>query len=57
LIFFSFEIGHFVTGMPSNLVYNSGMENKLTDYKAKTIYRVVTVLQAPFMMKNAAGNP
>jgi hypothetical protein len=42
--------------MPSKLEYNLGMENKLTDYKAKTIYRVVTVLQAPFMMKNAAGN-
>ena len=42
--------------MPSNLIYNPGMENKLTDYKAKTVYRVVTVLQAPFMMKDAKGS-
>ena len=33
--------------------FNSGMENKLTAFRAKTIYRVVTVIQAPFMQWNA----
>jgi hypothetical protein len=31
------------------------MESKLSDYRARTVYRIVTVLQAPFMMKDATG--
>jgi hypothetical protein len=41
--------------MPSYLDYNPGMKAKLADFRARTVYRVVTVLQAPFMMKDATG--
>jgi hypothetical protein len=52
---FSFEIGTFTTGLPPSLAYKAGMESKLSDYRARTVYRIVTVLQAPFMMKDATG--
>ena len=46
------EIGHWNAGLPSSFVFNSGMQDKISFWKSKSSFKVVTVLQAPFMMWN-----
>ena len=39
-------------GNPSSFAFEPGMEEALTLFKAKQIYRIVSVIQPPFMMWN-----
>ena len=39
-------------GNPSSFSFEPGMEEALVMFKAKLIYRIVSVPQAPFMMWN-----
>ena len=47
------DVGTWTSRMPSSFNFKSPeMEDKLTIFKARDVYRVVTVLQPPFMMWN-----
>ncbi|XP_023346465.1 ionotropic receptor 25a [Eurytemora carolleeae] len=48
------EIGSWEWG--SSIMYSPGMMNSMSGFRATTVYRVVTVLQAPFMMMDEQGN-
>jgi len=48
------EIGHWETGT-AGISYKAGMMSALTGFRATTMYRVVSVLQAPFMMQSPDG--
>ena len=52
IIVFSEAIGKWKAGIEddSNFEFNSGMEDKISFGKPKTSFKVVTVLQPPFMM-------
>ena len=48
-VYFSNEIGNWMTGVPGEFTFEDGMEDVLQDYVAKRLFRIVTVRQAPFM--------
>ena len=52
IIVFSEAIGKWKAGIEddSNFEFNSGMEDKISFGKPKSSFKVVTVLQPPFMM-------
>ena len=39
-------------GNPSQFSFESGMEEELILFKAKKVYRIVSVIQPPFMLWN-----
>ena len=49
---FSDEVGTWMAGVPAEMSFNSGMEDKVKLFNAKKVYRIVTVQQPPFMRWN-----
>ena len=49
------SIGTWSAGTPGIMKFKSGMETELSRFNAKTVYRFVTVIQPPFMMKNLSA--
>ena len=41
-----------MAGVPAEMSFNSGMEDKVKLFNAKKVYRIVTVQQPPFMRWN-----
>ena len=46
------DIGTWTSGTPGTMKFKAGMEEKIVQFRAKTVYRVVTVVQPPFMLWN-----
>jgi len=46
------EVGTWMAGVPAEMSFNSGMEDKVKLFNAKKVYRIVTVQQPPFMRWN-----
>ena len=42
-----------MAGVPAEMSFNSGMEEKIRLFDSKKVYRIVTVQQPPFMQWNA----
>ena len=42
-----------MAGVPAEMSFNSGMEDKIRLIDTKMVYRIVTVQQPPFMWWNA----
>ena len=50
---FSHDVGTWLAGVPSSFSFNSAdMEDMVTLFKAKKVYKVVSVIQPPFMQWN-----
>ena len=50
--FFSTPVGTWVSGIPSEMVFEKGMENEIAVPKKKRVYKIVSVIQPPFMQWN-----
>ena len=50
---FSDAVGTWMAGVPAEMSFNSGMEDKIRLIDTKMVYRIVTVQQPPFMQWNA----
>jgi len=46
------DLGTWSAGIPGKIMFKPGMEDEIVKFRAKTVYRVVTVIQPPFMMWN-----
>ena len=46
------DLGTWSAGIPGKMMFKPGMEDEIIKFRAKTVYRVVTVIQPPFMMWN-----
>ena len=51
-MFSSHDVGMWMPGNPSSFSFEPGMEQELMLFKARQIYRIVSVIQPPFMMWN-----
>ena len=45
-------IGTWMPGVPSEFNFNAGMEDQISLFKAKKVYKIVSVIQPPFMQWN-----
>ena len=50
--FFSIPVGTWVSGIPSEMVFEKGMEDEIAVPKKKRVYKIVSVIQPPFMQWN-----
>ena len=41
-----------MSGIPSEMVFEKGMENEIAVPKKKRVYKIVSVIQPPFMQWN-----
>jgi len=46
------DVGTWTAGVPGEMKFKAGMEDAISQFRAKTVYRVVTVIQPPFMQWN-----
>lgn len=46
------QIGKWSAGAPGNMMWMNGGEEKINQFRAKNVYRVVSVLQPPFLLFN-----
>jgi len=46
------QIGIWSAGVPGNMAWKNGGEEKINQFRAKNVYRVVSVLQPPFLLFN-----
>ena len=46
------DLGTWTSGIPGTMKFKPGMEEQIIKFRAKTVYRVVTVVQPPFMLWN-----
>ena len=49
---FSTTVGTWVSGIPTKMEFEKGMENEITRPKKKRVYKIVSVIQPPFMQWN-----
>ena len=49
---FSMAVGTWMPGVPSEFNFNAGMEDQISLFKAKKVYKIVSVIQPPFMQWN-----
>ena len=52
VFYHSQNVGMWMPGSPSQFSFESGMEEELILFKAKKVYRIVSVIQPPFMLWN-----
>ena len=45
-------MGTWVSGIPTEMEFEKGMENEIAMPKKKRVYKIVTVIQPPFMQWN-----
>ena len=45
-------VGTWMPGVPSEFNFNAGMEDQISLFKAKKVYKIVSVIQPPFMQWN-----
>ena len=50
--FFSAPVGTWVSGIPTEIEFEKGMENEIAMPKKKRVYKIVSVIQPPFMQWN-----
>jgi len=48
----SSDVGTWMPGVPSEFSFNAGMEDQISLFKAKKVYKIVSVIQPPFMQWN-----
>ena len=41
-----------MSGIPSEMVFEKGMENEIARLKTNRVYKIVSVIQPPFMQWN-----
>ena len=51
-IIFSTPLGTWVSGIPTKMEFEKGMENEIAMPKKKRVYKIVSVIQPPFMQWN-----
>ena len=49
---FSTPLGTWVSGIPTEMEFEKGMENEIAMSKKKRVYKIVSVIQPPFMQWN-----
>ena len=49
---FSTPVGTWTAGMPSLMDFENGMEDEIAMFKATRVYKIVSVIQPPFMQWN-----
>ena len=51
-IIFSTPVGTWVSGIPAEMEFEKGMEKEIAMPRKKRVYKIVTVIQPPFMQWN-----
>ena len=51
-IIFSTPLGTWVSGIPSEMKFENDMENEIAMPEKKRVYKIVSVIQPPFMQWN-----
>ena len=51
-LFFSTPVGSWIAGEPSEFDFDPGMEDEIAMFNTKRVYKIVSVIQPPFMQWN-----